>query len=219
MLRNASAYACILGIPIQIWNIRLERRVPGLKPQHLCGLQLLTRISGGTLEGGQVESREFLLRPGKDGILEREFIVDHIAGSVCLQVDEVYFRLTMLVFQSALPVLLFANQQTNLVLRGRTDKCDALAVDYTKYIFLPFLKRYFGVECSLEVRRRGISSLSDGEIFISVYPLNRTLNCVSLLERGEVISFTGIIWNANKEHKNVVLPFQDTINGTSSTTH
>ena len=81
MLRNASSYARILGVPIQIRNIRLKRRVPGLKHQHLRGLQLLTRISGGILEGGRLESREFLLRPGQNfGVTDQEFIVDHIAG-------------------------------------------------------------------------------------------------------------------------------------------
>ena len=75
-MRNASAYACILRKSVQISNIRRKRPVPGLRQQHLSGLQLLERISGGLLEGGKVGSSEILLRPGKDGIMEEEFISD-----------------------------------------------------------------------------------------------------------------------------------------------
>ena len=76
VLRNASAYACIRRKSVQISNIRGKRHVPGLRQQHLSGLQLLTKISGGLLEGGRVESSEILLRPGKQGIVEGEFTSD-----------------------------------------------------------------------------------------------------------------------------------------------
>ena len=76
VLRNASAYACILRKTVEISNIRGKRSIPGLKQQHLSGLQLLTKITAGALEGGRVESREILLRPGKDDIYESEFVSD-----------------------------------------------------------------------------------------------------------------------------------------------
>ena len=76
VLRNASAYACIRRKTVQISNIRGKRHVPGLRQQHLSGLQLLAKISGGLLEGGRVESSEILLRPGKEGIVEGEFTSD-----------------------------------------------------------------------------------------------------------------------------------------------
>ena len=81
VLRNASAYACILRKAVEINNIRGKRSVPGLKLQHLCGLQLLTRITAGTLEGGRVESREILLRPGTE-IHENEFVSEQGAGYI-----------------------------------------------------------------------------------------------------------------------------------------
>lgn len=53
ILRNSSAIAAIRGIPVTIDRIRAGREKPGLAPQHLTGLQLITEISGGKLQGGQ----------------------------------------------------------------------------------------------------------------------------------------------------------------------
>jgi RNA 3'-terminal phosphate cyclase (ATP) len=81
VLRNASAYSCILSQPVEIRNIRAKRHTPGLKQQHLSGLQLLSEITNGLLTGGVVKSTEITLTPGKDGITRTEFTSDqHGAG-------------------------------------------------------------------------------------------------------------------------------------------
>ena len=117
--------------------------------------------------------------------------------------QKTYRRVAALVFQSALPVLLFVQHETRLLLRGKTDKRTSLAIDYTKYIFLPFINKHFGIECNLDVRKRGLTFMGDGELFITINPLKQKLKCISLLERGEIISFTGVIWNAKQEFKSV----------------
>lgn len=200
VLRNASAYACILGVPIHFQDIRQKRRLPGLKQQHLRGLQLLTEISGGLLEGGLVGSQEILMQPGTNGITQRTFIVEQSAGSVCLKLNGTYSSSLKLVLQSALPVLLYAHHETTIVLKGRLDKHSSPELDYAKCILLPFLNRHFGIECSLDVRKR---SLDEAELFITVTPLKRKLKCISLLERGKIDSFAGVIWNVREEYDSV----------------
>lgn len=37
LLRNAVAYAALLGKPVQVHNIRDNRKPPGLKNQHAAG--------------------------------------------------------------------------------------------------------------------------------------------------------------------------------------
>jgi RNA 3'-terminal phosphate cyclase len=64
VLRNSAAYACILGQEINVYNIRLNRRDPGLKDQHLQGLVLLCKLSSGRLMGATIGSREITFRPG-----------------------------------------------------------------------------------------------------------------------------------------------------------
>ena len=112
----------------------------------------------------------------------------------------------MLVFQSSLPVLLFSPHETNLLLRGGTNVSKSPSADFTTHILLPFLQRHFGIECHLEIRKRGFSSRGGGEVFIRVCPLKRKLRCISLIERGEIVSFTGSVWTARQEYGNVPRP-------------
>jgi len=44
------------------------------------------------------------------------------------------------------------------------------------------------------------------EVFVTISPLEHKLKCISLLERGEIVSFTGIIWTAREEYQNVIPP-------------
>ncbi len=42
-----------------------RRKKPGLRPQHLAGLGLIAKISGGALQGGQENSSAIVLQPGR----------------------------------------------------------------------------------------------------------------------------------------------------------
>jgi len=64
VLRNATAYACILGIPIRIENIRPSKSVSGIKSQQLHGVELqVVRLSRGHLEGASVGGDSLTLYP------------------------------------------------------------------------------------------------------------------------------------------------------------
>jgi RNA 3'-terminal phosphate cyclase (ATP) len=107
------------------------------------------------------------------------------------------------VFQSVLPVLLFSPHSTKVVLRGGTDFQKSPPVDYTNHILLPFLKKHFGVESTLEIRKRGFSSHGGGELFLTIDPLEDQLKCINIRERGDITGFTGIIWTSRQEYANV----------------
>ena len=64
ILRLASALALINEEEVKIENIRRKRPIPGLRPQHLLGLQALTEMCGGELIGGAVGSESIIFRPG-----------------------------------------------------------------------------------------------------------------------------------------------------------
>jgi len=46
MLRTALALSALTGRPFQAVNIRRNRPRPGLKAQHICGIQALDQLSG-----------------------------------------------------------------------------------------------------------------------------------------------------------------------------
>jgi len=58
ILRNSVAFACLTQKPIKIVKIRAKRDKPGLKPQHLTGIQLVASISEGKLENAFQNSTE-----------------------------------------------------------------------------------------------------------------------------------------------------------------
>ncbi|MBM3291557.1 RNA 3'-terminal phosphate cyclase [Candidatus Bathyarchaeota archaeon] len=63
LLRMATAYSAILGIPIKFIKIRENRDDPGLKPQHLTTLKALIRICEAETDGTYLGSREIEFTP------------------------------------------------------------------------------------------------------------------------------------------------------------
>ena len=113
-------------------------------------------------------------------------------------------------------MLLFTPFSTNVLLRGGTDVQKSPPIDYTKHILLPFLKKLFGIECNIEIRKRGFSSYGGGELFVTVDPLEHKLKRINLLERGDITGFTGIIWSARQEYPNVLSFLSNLMTGSKS---
>ena len=63
ILRNAAALSAITATPIEVTRIRAGRSKPGLRAQHLAGLQLVVELCQGKLEGGAVGSQHIKLTP------------------------------------------------------------------------------------------------------------------------------------------------------------
>ena len=57
------ALSCILRRPVHITQIRGRRDNPGLRPQHLTGIELLAELCDGRLDGAGVGSSEVTFHP------------------------------------------------------------------------------------------------------------------------------------------------------------
>lgn len=64
ILRMAIAFSALFRKPVRIINIRAGRSNPGLRPQHLTGVQLVKDICNGHLENAFVGSTEITFFPG-----------------------------------------------------------------------------------------------------------------------------------------------------------
>ncbi|KAL4431941.1 hypothetical protein ABPG77_000208 [Micractinium sp. CCAP 211/92] len=95
ILRNSSALAAILQRPLRVVKIRAGRDKPGLRPQHLTGLQLIAELGSGSLQGGAVGSTCISL--ATSSLVCGTHVADTRTAGSC-----------MLLAQSALPCLLFA---------------------------------------------------------------------------------------------------------------
>ncbi|KAH0618374.1 hypothetical protein JD844_017511 [Phrynosoma platyrhinos] len=65
ILRVSTALSCLLGTPLRVRNIRAGRSQPGLRPQHLSGLEMVRDLCDGKMEGGEIGSTEITFTPGK----------------------------------------------------------------------------------------------------------------------------------------------------------
>lgn len=144
ILRIATALSAILDKPIRVVKIRAGRKDGGLKPQHLTGIELLTRISRARLIGGELKSTTIEFEPHETSLESGgEFLADtKTAGSVCLMM------------QNAIPCLVFAKTECQLHLRGGTNASNSPPIDYFQLVFLPMSRR-FGMNLEIELKRRG----------------------------------------------------------------
>ena len=152
----------------------------------LLGLQLAAEISSARLTGATNGSVAVEFMPGRMK-LPGHFTADSVtAGS------------TTLLLQIALPLLLFTSSHSPpsiLTLRGGTNATQAPQIDYTKHVFLPFVRRHFRLEgIDLEIKKRGYFPKGGGEVSVTVPPLfeGGPLKRINLVNRGRVILIEGI---------------------------
>jgi RNA 3'-terminal phosphate cyclase (ATP) len=141
ILRVALALSAVTGEPINIYNIRVGRKPPGLRPQHRTAVEAVALLTNATVEGLNLGSLElkFMPRQSRGG----KFIFDTgTAGS------------TTLVLQSLLPVMIFSKVNTEVELRGGTNNPLAPTYDYIERVVIPIVS-LMGVKISVKLLRRG----------------------------------------------------------------
>jgi RNA 3'-phosphate cyclase len=174
-VRTALSLSVITGTPFHITEVRAGRPEPGLKPQHLAGVQLMQRLSSAEVKGASIGSRELTFRPGTLTGGRVEFDVG-TAGS-----------LTLLV-QTVLPALVTSSKPTELVLTGGTDVRWSPPVDHYRMVLLPLLRR-MGAHVELEVVRRGFYPKGGGLVRLRVE--GGPLSPMRLEERGGLVRVRG----------------------------
>ena len=77
ILRNSVSLSAILGKPVRILNIRAKRDKPGLKAQHLTGIQLVADMyKKSNLQGGKVNSMKIYYESQNQMVDKIEFLAD-----------------------------------------------------------------------------------------------------------------------------------------------
>ncbi|PNF30765.1 RNA 3'-terminal phosphate cyclase [Cryptotermes secundus] len=176
ILRMALAFSVLKKKPVRVFNIRAGRSNPGLRAQHLKGVEVVRDISEGKLKGGEIGSTEIVLHPGK--VKCGEYSADTgTAGSICLLI------------QVALPCILFSSGVTILKLRGGTNAEMAPQIDYMTEVFRPLLER-FGGTFDYKIITRGYYPRGGGEVHIRVKPVKQ-LKAIDLVESGDVVRIWG----------------------------
>lgn len=158
LLRYAIALSSVTMKPVEVFNIRVKRSNPGLRPQHLNAVRALARMTDALVEGDEIGSYRirFIPRRKAGGSFEIDI---GTAGSVSL------------IVQAVLPVCLTSESETVLRIRGGTDVPMAPPIDYMADVFLPNLS-LLGARVELRVLRRGHYPKGGGIIELRVKPSN-----------------------------------------------
>ncbi|KAJ7090182.1 RNA 3'-terminal phosphate cyclase domain-containing protein [Mycena belliarum] len=181
LLRISVALAALLGKPLSVRKIRNARKPPGLKNQHRTGLELAAKIASARVTGATNGSCEVDFVPGR--IAPGDYAADPVTAGAAT-----------LLLQISLPLLLFAPSATStLILGGGTNATMAPQIDYIQHVFLPFTARHFGLNFTLDVRKRGYFPKGGGEVHVTVFPGadGAKLKSASVMERGAVTRIGG----------------------------
>ncbi|MEE9591793.1 MAG: RNA 3'-terminal phosphate cyclase [Thermodesulfobacteriota bacterium] len=176
ILRTSLALAALIKEPVEIYNIRAGKRKPGLKPQHLMSAMAVAEITGGSLEGNELNSQTLRLFPGAVRGGRYTFDVSTLRSSS---------GSTGLIFQTILPALSFAERPSEVTIRGGTHVPWSPPSDYLKCAFLPTAGE-MGIKVGFENTRYGFYPLGGGEIKVGIGLSLRPLKPISLIERGEL---------------------------------
>ena len=159
IVRSAVTLSSITKIPIQIENIRKNRRVPGLRPQHLTAIKLLSKICDAEVEGLNVGSTEIKFFPHK--FKDKDLTEDiGTAGSISL------------ILQVLIPAVSISEKSLELSIIGGTDVPWSPTSNYTKYVLGEAYSR-MGINFSMEITKRGYYPKGGGLVKLKVHPLKK----------------------------------------------
>ena len=150
IIRTALALSCITGRPVSLRNIRYNRRIPGLRPQHLAAARILRQMCDGTMKGDRAGSETLEFVPGR---MRNSVISADVgtAGSIPL------------VLQAAVPAAWVAGVRLDLAITGGTDVRWAPTADYIRLVMGAAYAR-MGARLSVDVQKRGYYPRGGGRI-------------------------------------------------------
>ncbi|MHA1266933.1 MAG: RNA 3'-terminal phosphate cyclase [Candidatus Helarchaeota archaeon] len=178
ILRLACAFSILTKKPVRVYNIRKNRPEPGLRTQHLVGLQALAEISRGNLENGKIGSTEILFIPNNvvPGVYHLKV---GTAGSIGLILQIIQ-----------LACISIKGKVTIKIDGGATFGKWAPTIPYLSEITLPHL-RQMGYNIKINVDRHGFYPKGGAKVQFEIHPIQK-LKALKLEEFGEIIEVRGI---------------------------
>ena len=181
ILRVGAGLACVKNRPLKVINIRKNRNNPGLRPQHLIGIQALKTLTNGTLSDVRVGTLELDLHPGSDWRTALDLTIP-TAGNVGLLMQTLH----------------------NALYRAPIEKCSiqihgggtygraAPGTSYLQNVTYALFNR-LGYSVDLKVIRHGFYPKGGAEVVATIVPNPAGYRGLILEERGELESIEGWI--------------------------
>lgn len=183
LVRTAVAVSAVRCVPVRIINIRARRRKPGLAAQHVAAVRAVAALCDAQCEGVEAGSQSLSFVPRR--LRGGEFRVDvGTAGSITL------------VLQAMLPAAVATREPVSVTIRGGTDVRAAPPLDYLRLVLLPLLARA-GIDCEIDVLRRGYYPKGGGEVQLRIAPAARVqplaVEALGAIERIEIHAHVALL--------------------------
>ena len=170
VIRSALSLSAITGKPVRVEHVRGKRKKPGLFRQHLTALRAAAEICGARVEGDELKSSEFAFHPGKIKAGQYDFAIGTAGAAI-------------LVAQTILPILSFADGPSEVTISGGTHAKWAPSFDYFNEAFLPQFRK-MGGRARAEIDAYGFFPAGGGHIRLFIEPATHP-KLLELIERGE----------------------------------
>ncbi|MBZ7591090.1 RNA 3'-terminal phosphate cyclase [Klebsiella oxytoca] len=175
ILRSALSLSMITGQPFEIIGIRAGRAKPGLLRQHLTAVRAAAEICSAQLSGDELGSQRLRFVPGPIRGGAYKFAIGS-AGSC------------MLVLQTVLPALWFADSPARVEVSGGTHNQAAPSADFICRVWEPLLAK-MGINQRTALIKHGFYPAGGGAALTEVAPI-ASLSGLQLLSRGETNCLT-----------------------------
>lgn len=150
ILRTSLALSAICNQPITIQNIRANRKKPGLRPQHLTGVQAMASLCQAEVEGAELNSAELTFSPQRMPAGNHRIDIG-TAGATSLLLHALYFPMAC------------GPKGGELTLLGGTHNDMAPTFHYLQEVWLPWMQQC-GFQASLGLSRYGFYPKGGGQI-------------------------------------------------------
>jgi RNA 3'-terminal phosphate cyclase (ATP) len=168
ILRTAVTLSAITGKPVEVENIRKNRDVSGLRPQHLTGIKILAKLCNAKVDGLHIGSTSLRFFPSeiRDSALKENV---GTAGSIPL------------ILQVLIPAVAISKKNLKLSIIGGTDVLWSPTSDYTKFVLQEAYSR-IGIDFSTDIKKRGYYPKGGGIVDVQVSPCEK-IKPISLFKR------------------------------------
>jgi RNA 3'-terminal phosphate cyclase (ATP) len=170
ILRTAISLSAITGKPIEVCNIRANRTNPGLRPQHMAGINIIADLFHAKSENLKVGAEWIRFLPSdkfEGGSIKFDI---GTAGSIPL------------LLMTVVPAVSLSNNSLQIEITGGTDVKASPTIDYIKHIVA---RSYLsiGPKFSVDVLKRGYYPKGGGLVQCTIRPC-KTPSTIELLATG-----------------------------------
>ena len=177
IIRSGVALSALTLNEVIINNIRAGRPKPGLKRQHIAGIELVGKLVDAEISGLDIGSKQLIFTPNKrkSGYFEYDI---GTAGAISL------------VLQAVLPAAVLAPGDIRLEITGGTDVSWSPPIDYMREILIPILVR-LGLDVTLIQKKRGHYPRGGGTVECTIHHVHK-IHPITALHFGNLVRIGGI---------------------------